>query len=338
MSHDPLPPRQLDQRGGGSGWIIGLVLGGVALLLVGAAVFVLGAWVMWASPVASSVHTTIAPVGSTTGVHYTVPTSPPAGSAVPPGMTLPPPVLEVPAAPDEPPLAEEGRSAAATTQSAGDDVALADPAAEASKKEAAPEQPGWVSLFNGKNLDGWNLTKFGGEGDVEVKDGAIILGRGNDMTGVTLAKDPPAKINYELQLQARRVDGTDFFCGLTFPVKNETCSLILGGWGGGVTGLSSINGMDASENATTGYQEFKNGSWYDVRLRVSDHKIEAWLDKEQIVDQDTRDRELGVRVEVELSKPLGLATWQTTGAVKNIRLRKLTDAEVKAIDATLEDE
>ena len=124
------------------------------------------------------------------------------------------------------------------------------------------------------------------------------------MTGITWVGDVP-KIDYELTLEAMRVDGSDFFCGLTFPVGDSPCSFIVGGWGGGVVGLSSIDGSDASENETTKYQEFESGRWYAVRLKVTKQKIEAWLDKKQMVNLDTKDRKISVRLEVELSRPWG---------------------------------
>ena len=196
-------------------------------------------------------------------------------------------------------------------------AAAAEPAAKADKTKV-----GWISLFDGKTLKGWEITKFGGEGEVEVKDGQLILNTGSDLTGVHTNRKLP-KVNYEDELEAMRVDGYDFFCGLTFPVKDSPCTLILGGWGGGVVGLSSIDGYDASENETTTYREFKNGKWYRVRLRVTDDRIQAWLDGEKIVDQDITGRKLSIRSEVALSKPFGFATWQTTAALRKIRLREL---------------
>ena len=56
---------------------------------------------------------------------------------------------------------------------------------------------------------------------------------------------------------------------------------------------------------------------------MSEHKIEAWLDDKQIVNADTTGRKIGIRSEVELSKPLGFSTWRTTGAIRTIRLRQL---------------
>ncbi|MCA9004176.1 MAG: DUF1080 domain-containing protein [Planctomycetaceae bacterium] len=199
---------------------------------------------------------------------------------------------------------------------------------ESSKAEKQPE-PKWISLFNGKNLDGWKVPQFGGEGEVHVEKGNLILEMGVDLTGVTL--DDPKNLpltNYEVELEAMRVDGTDFFCGLTFPVKKDPCSFILGGWGGSLCGISSIDGDDASQNSTTTFQTFKKNQWYKIRLQVTDHKIQVWLDGKQIVDQNLKDRKISIRHEVELSRPFGITSFSTTAALKNIRLRKLTPEEV----------
>ena len=178
----------------------------------------------------------------------------------------------------------------------------------------------FISLFDGKTLKGWKKTEFGGEGDVEVEDGVLVLSEGADMTGVHTERKLP-KMNYEIEFDAQRIEGSDFFVGLTFPVEKKFCSLIMGGWGGGVCGLSSIDGYDASENPTTSYQQFKKGQWYHVRLRVTKAKIEAWIDKDKIVDQTTTNRDLSVRFEVEASQPLGFASYQTIAGLKNIKLR-----------------
>ena len=177
------------------------------------------------------------------------------------------------------------------------------------------------SLFDGKTLTGWKVTDFAGHGEVHVKDGTLVLEMGQ-MTGITWTNDLP-RMNYELSLEAMRVEGSDFFCGLTFPVAKDPCSLIVGGWGGGVVGLSSLDSQDASSNETTKYVTFKNGQWYVIRLRVTPGKIEAWIDSDKVVDVATTDKTISIRLEVEESKPLGIASWSTTAALRNLKLRKL---------------
>jgi len=182
---------------------------------------------------------------------------------------------------------------------------------------------GWQPLFDGKTVGSWQSTKFGGEGAVKAENGQIVLETGKSLTGITWAGAELPKTNYEIALQAMRVEGRDFFAGITFPVGDSFCSLILGGWGGSVVGLSSINFLDASENETSQSIDFENGRWYSVRIRVTPDKIQAWLDDRQIINQDLKDNKISVRIEVEASEPLGVATWKTKGAVRDIRMRRL---------------
>jgi hypothetical protein len=189
----------------------------------------------------------------------------------------------------------------------------------------APKDPAqaWEPLFDGKTLSNWQSTKFIGEGPVRVENGQIVLEPGNDLTGITWTGPRLPTTNYELALQAMRLEGGDFFAGVTFPVNDSFCSLILGGWGGTVVGLSSINGMDASENQTSQSIAFEPRRWYDVRVRVTPAKIEAWLDERQIVDVDLKGNKVDTRIEVDPSKPLGIASWRTKSALRAIRLRRL---------------
>ncbi len=188
--------------------------------------------------------------------------------------------------------------------------------------EAPPASgQGEISLFDGTTLTGWRESDFAGHGEVKVKDGKIILGMGV-MTGITWTGDIP-RMNYEVSLEAMRVEGSDFFCGLTFPVGTNPCSLIVGGWGGGVVGLSSLDGEDAANNETTKYMSFENGRWYSIRLRILPEKIQAWIDNEKLVDVSTKERRISIRFEVEPSVPFGIASWSTAAALRNISIRRL---------------
>lgn len=201
---------------------------------------------------------------------------------------------------------------------------------EPAKKEEPKDKLGWKSLFDGKSMAGWKSTSFGGEGEVHVKDGAVIMERGNDMTGITYARKDFPKIDYEVTLEGKKVAGNDFFCTTTFPVGDDYCSFVVGGWGGTVVGLSSLNFHDASENETTKFKDFKRDQWYRIRIRVTKERIQAWIDQQKMVDVDTKDKKISIRVECELCKPFGIASWRTAGAVRDIKVRALTAAERKA--------
>jgi len=178
------------------------------------------------------------------------------------------------------------------------------------------------SLFDGETLTNWEITNFGPQGEVYVSDGEIVLGMGDGCTGITWKESFP-KVNYELTLEAKRIMGIDFFCGLTFPVNDDFCSFIVGGWAGAVVGLSTIDGLDASENETTKLKRFDKDEWYKITIKVTSAKIETWINNEKMVDLRYEGRKIGIRPEVELSCPFGVATWKTTGAVRNIYLRML---------------
>ena len=175
--------------------------------------------------------------------------------------------------------------------------------------------------LDGKAVTGWRETDFAGRGEVRAEKDRIVLQMGY-MTGITWTNAFP-KTDYEVNLDAMRVDGSDFFCGLTFPVGEAPCSFIVGGWGGGVVGLSSLDGEDAANNETTKYLNFEKGRWYHLRLRVTQSSIECWIDEEKVVNIVTTDRTLSIRSEVEASRPFGIATWSTTGAVKDIKVTRL---------------
>jgi len=243
----------------------------------------------------------------------------------------------------------------------------------------------WIKLFNGKDLTGWKETDYAGRGNVKVKNGELHIENGLVITGVTFTnKTILPKTNYELEYEAKKINGTDFFGLLTFPVGDSHASLVTGGWGGAVTGISSINSMDASENDTTVYLKFNKNQWYKFRLRVTPDNLSVWMTpkeylvplnatvasivkayqdeaakngtklsaeaaekalrqlnpeleknipardtvyfpgESQIIDEPIKDKVIEMRVgEIELSAPLGFASFQSYGVIRNARLRKL---------------
>lgn len=187
-------------------------------------------------------------------------------------------------------------------------------------------------ILDPSNEATWKAPRDGAcadAGDVTVEDGALVLGAGGSITGVATRGQPP-RMNYEVELEAQRVEGQDFFCGLTFPVRESYCTLILGGWGGGTVGLSNVDGFSADENETSSYVEFENGRWYRVRLRVTEDSIRAWIDDKEVIALDEPgERRFEIWWEQEPMRPLGVSTFETKGAVRNARLRLIDPRPVR---------
>ncbi len=186
-----------------------------------------------------------------------------------------------------------------------------------------------LALFDGKSLDGWRIVKmndFERHGKVAVREGQIILDAGRPATGISYQGKFPHD-NYEVSLEARRIDGSDFFCGMTFPVGQQYCTLIVGGWGGGITGLSNVDGDSAVENETTDFLDVEPNRFYRIRLRVSRQAIEAWIDDDQIVNVERKGRRFSIWWEQEPVRPFGIATWYTKAGLRNIQLTRLEPAD-----------
>lgn len=210
--------------------------------------------------------------------------------------------------------------------------APAAPAAPATPKPAASPAPAatattadGLSLFDGKTLKGWATTDFAGHGEVKAENGVLEVGMGATLSGVTWTNAGVLPtVDYEISLEAKKIDGSDFFCGLTCPVRDSHATLVMGGWGGSVTGISSIDGSDASENETTKFFFYEKNRWYKIKVRVTPARIEVWLDNDRVINAEIADKKISLRSgEIDLNKPLGLATFQTTAAFRNIQLKRI---------------
>jgi hypothetical protein len=186
----------------------------------------------------------------------------------------------------------------------------------------AQQEPAWQSMFDGQSLKDRKETPFTRKGTVKVQDGSIVLGKGY-MTGINYTGTLP-KADYELRMEAQRAEGHDFFAGNTFPVNDSFLTCINGGWGGSTVGLSSLDGNDASENETSISRDFKPGQWYRLWLAVNTNRIRAWIDEELVIDVQIAKRDVALRPgEIELSKPFGIATYNTTSKLRQIEWRPL---------------
>lgn len=246
-------------------------------------------------------------------------------AALPPSETIDPDETQ--------PLEIAASDAASTTAAATEAKPSAEEASETPEASPAPpEDPNRFVLFDGESLGNWESIEFGGEGDVVVdpEAKAIEVDFGAIMTGVKWTEEPPATSNFEIEFEARKLDGNDFFCALTFPVKKSHATFVIGGWGGGIVGISSVDDLDASENETMNVEGFENGVWYRIKVRVTDDRIDAWIDQRHMVDLELEDKKISLRPgDIELCVPVGIAAFMTRAQYRDIQWRNLTPEEAK---------
>jgi hypothetical protein len=199
----------------------------------------------------------------------------------------------------------------------------------------------WTYLFDGKSLDGWIDIKDAGDFVVKVKDDVLVLGMGPTTTSIRFDEEGTGikipRENYEIEYVSRRTSGTDFFSALTFPIKDKYVTFVNGGWGGFVVGISSIDDMDASENSTSSFMNFKTGQWYRFRVQVTNRTLRVWINDEKTIDYVVEGHSLKTRFEVSRCEPLGFASWVSEGELKTIRFRTLGDEEIEEIDKRAEE-
>lgn len=173
----------------------------------------------------------------------------------------------------------------------------------------------------------WQAAGMIEEGKVSIKDGEITLRPGQPMTGARFGAWQSAALplsRYAIEYEAMREEGNDFFGTVTFPVKDAHVSLVVGGWGGTLVGISSIDDMDASENNTLGNAFFKNKEWHKVRIEVRDDDLRAWIDGKLFVNVSTKGHKLGLRAgDIEKCVPFGFASYATQARIRDVIIRKL---------------
>ena len=191
-------------------------------------------------------------------------------------------------------------------------------------------------LFDGKTLDGWKKTESYKAGEVKVEAGTILMEAGGPMSGITSTRTDLPTTDYELTYEAKRRSGDDFFAAATFPVGKSYITLVNGGWGGSVTGLSSLNGAGASENETRRFVKYQNDQWYKFRVRVTDEVIRCWVDDQEVVAVNHHDVQVKTRLETRANQPLGFATYRSEGALRAVEIRMLTPEEIAANNKAVE--
>lgn len=182
-----------------------------------------------------------------------------------------------------------------------------------------------IALLGGELDANWQASGIPEEGPTEVKDGVLRIGEGQPMTGMQFTGDWDKLslpwIDYSLTFEARRLAGQDFFATCTFPVgaRDRCVSLVVGGWGGGLVGISSIDHLDASENNTRGEIAFEQGTWYRFRIEVREDDLKVSVNAAPMVNTSIKGRHLSLRSgDIDRCVPLGFASWRTVGEIRSV--------------------
>ena len=193
--------------------------------------------------------------------------------------------------------------------------------------QCGPPPRGEWKLLTAEFAPAWKAAGIAEEGGVTVEKGEITLHAGRPMTGARFESWEAAKLprtRYAIEFEAMRVEGNDFFGTVTFPVNDTHVSLVIGGWGGTLVGISSIDDMDASENTTTGNAFFKNNEWHHVRVEVRDDDLRVWINDKLFVNVSTKGHKLGLRPgEIEKCAPFGFTTYATQARIRGVVVRRL---------------
>ena len=178
------------------------------------------------------------------------------------------------------------------------------------------------SLFNGKDLSGWKAADIWGNGKVEVlSNGVISCGLGKSLTGIAYTNSFPT-MSYEVKMEAMRKEGYDFFVAMTLPVESNACTVVIGGWGGGLCGISSINFLDAAENQYSAGLVLKSDIWYTLRVRVTPGLLEVFLNDTlytaKVKFESSSVFTLRAGSDIDKTLPFGLATYETHALWRNL--------------------
>ena len=201
----------------------------------------------------------------------------------------------------------------ATTEAADTPDTL--PAAAESVEFVAPPlsadqiREGWISLFDGRSLFGWDVPKVT---NWHVEDGAIVADSGEKSLLLTPFQFDDFELRCSFQLVAGGNSGLFLRTAenAANPAKDTYELNICDSHATHRTG--SLVGRFVAENVPA-----VEGAWHDFRVRCEGPRIQVWLDEKQIVDfTDTSDA-------VRLTGRLGLQMNQGRAAYRNVLIRPL---------------
>ncbi|HEV7279296.1 MAG TPA: DUF1080 domain-containing protein [Pirellulaceae bacterium] len=204
--------------------------------------------------------------------------------------------------------------------------------AEEPQAASAAADEGFVSLFDGKTLAGWE----GNEKAFRVKDGAVVAGSLSDVIPQNEFLCTTQEYgDFELRLQAK-LDGKGENAGIQFrservpnhhEVSGYQCDMGRA-WNRSVWGAlydeSRRNKMLAEPTAEAAEKATREpGQWNDFVIRCEGPRVQIWLNGVQTVDYEEKDADIARRGIVGLQIHGG---EPALASYRNIRLKLLGES------------
>lgn len=173
--------------------------------------------------------------------------------------------------------------------------------------EEKNESTGWVDLFNGKDLSGWEVIE--GTAKYEVENGEIIGTTAPDNpNGVLCTKDTFSNFILELELKVdtalnsgiqirshtKDVDGNKEVYGYQIEVDPSSRA-----WSGGIYDSRRRGWLVDLKDKPEAQQAFRNEEWNHYKIYANGDTIKTWLNKVPVatlVDSADADGFIGLQV------------------------------------------
>lgn len=190
------------------------------------------------------------------------------------------------------------------------------------------KEGGWVSLFNGKNLEGW--TQRNGTATYRVEDGAIVGTTKKGSPNSFLCTDKlygDFELTFEVKVDDALNSGVQIRSqtkgGPTGRVNGPQVEIEASGAKGAEAGYvygEASGGWMVPKDKLIPHKHFKDGEWNRYRIMAEGAKITTWINGQKIIELTDAEK--------FKSHPKGFFGLQVHGIGKNagpfeVRWRKL---------------
>lgn len=184
---------------------------------------------------------------------------------------------------------------------------------------AAADESGFVSLFNGKDTEGWKLRRKDGHNSWSVADGVLknTVNKGEHGTDlVTEKKFWNFTVKYEFQVPENSNSG--------FYLRGRHEIQILGDFKSGKPSKSG-NGAIYNHTAPSEFASKPAGEWQTVEATMIGNKITVILNGKKIHDNVVCDKATGSEIDRNVDQPGPIFLQGDHGTVwfRNIRIKEL---------------